>query len=61
MTTKTEPTLEENAGPGGKKAGFFQRLLGKLDAKMKAKAEANAAEGCCCTSGKKEDKGDSCC
>ena len=61
MTMKTEPIPDKSAASGAEKAGFFQRLFGKLDAKMKAKAEANAAEGCCCNSGKKDDKGDQCC
>jgi hypothetical protein len=30
------------------KPGFFKRMVNKLDTAMKEKAEAKAAEGCCC-------------
>lgn len=34
------------------KPGFFTRVFGKLDSALKQKAEAKAAQGCCCKDGK---------
>lgn len=41
------------------KPGFFKRLIEKLDAAMKQKADAKAGGGCC--SGDDKGKGGKCC
>ena len=43
------------------KPGFFKRMVNKLDTAMKEKAEAKAAEGCCCGPESSEDDSESCC
>jgi len=48
IENKTEP-----------KPGFFGRILKKMDASMKAKADEAAKNECC--SGDKNDKGGKCC
>ena len=52
----TETPAEEQTA---RKPGFFQRLYEKLDAKMKAKAEA--AEDCCCCEDNEKGSGSKCC
>jgi len=34
------------------KTGFIQRIIGKIDASMKAKADAKSEESCCSGKGK---------
>lgn len=51
MSENTESKVTE----AGERRGFFGRLVAKLDATMKQKAEAKAEQGCCCC---KEDAGD---
>lgn len=58
---KTTTKVKETAPPSavkGNKPGLLGRLIRKLDERMKAKAEQNAAKGGCCCSG--EDKGGPC-
>lgn len=48
MSEKVDTLERTEAAKAAKKPGFFGRLMGKLDAAMKAKAEEKAKEGCCC-------------
>jgi hypothetical protein len=54
MNTETKKETQSN----GAKPGIFKRIFTKLDASMKAKADAAAKNSCC--SGK-DGKGDKCC
>lgn len=53
-TNETETATTE-------KPGFFKRMVNKLDSAMKEKAEAKAAEGCCCGPDSNDDESESCC
>ena len=44
--------------PTEKKASFFERMLNKLDEKVKAKAEKQSSSDCC---GGSDGKGGGCC
>jgi hypothetical protein len=56
---------ESKEAEARERRGFFGRLVAKLDATMKQKAEAKAEQGCCCCNadaGDDEgDKGKKCC
>jgi hypothetical protein len=63
----SEHTARKAVG-AGESRGFIGRLVEKLDAAMKRKAEAKAEQGCCCCQeaadddeGGKEGKGSRCC
>ena len=56
MNNKLQPT----PAPSDTKPGFFQRILTKVDAAMKAKADAQAKNSSCC-SGDDKGKGGKCC
>lgn len=53
-TNETETATTE-------KPGFFKRMVNKLDTAMKQKAEAKAAEGCCCGPNSNDEDDESCC
>jgi hypothetical protein len=52
-------TTDNKLQPAPKKSGLFTRILNKVDASMKAKADEAAKSDCC--SGGKNGKGDKCC
>lgn len=54
QTNEPKPAAEAQAP----KRGFFARLLNKLDASMKQKAETQAKQGSCCGG---NSKGGKCC
>lgn len=58
LTMKTE-TKENKLQPAPEKPGFFTRILNKVDASMKAKADEASKSECC--SGDKKDKSGKCC
>ena len=47
MKTETNKVTEQKAGQAGKQ-GWMARLVEKLDASMKAKAEIKSQSSCCC-------------
>lgn len=52
-------TKEQPQSTKTKKPGFFQKVVSKLDASMKDKADAKAQQSSGCCSG--SDKGGKCC
>jgi hypothetical protein len=64
MDTKTATPTQANKSDkaSGNPPGFFARLLNKLDASLKQRAEAKPSSGCCGGESKRdEDKGGKCC
>lgn len=56
--TTTSSTNPKNAEQTAKKPGFFGRILQKIDASMKQKAEQKSKSDCC---GGDNSKGGKCC
>ncbi len=59
QTMKNDKMTMNKEEKTAEKPGFFKRLIEKLDAAMKQKADAKAGGGCC--SGDDKGKGGKCC
>ena len=57
--SKKEPQMKQ-ANDASNTGGIFKRIFTKIDDAMKAKADAQAENGCCPDS-KKDGKGNKCC
>jgi hypothetical protein len=58
QTEQANPTPKTQPAEDCCKPGFFKRLVRKLDAAMKTKAEEKAEQGSCCSG---NDKSGKCC